>query len=99
MEMMIGFPALVLLLTGGEMLPSSSRWNFGAFTKPIYVVSVAYSILVIIVAVVSTFSQKENHKLTDYKDAAVPSSHNLEHELHHSGHGRFFHYYGLGVGI
>lgn len=46
-----GFPALVLLLTGGEMLPSSSRWNFGAFTKPIYVVSVAYSILVIIVAV------------------------------------------------
>ncbi|KAJ4129601.1 hypothetical protein NW754_003883 [Fusarium falciforme] len=45
-----GFPALVLLVTDGKLLPSNSRWNYGIFTKPIYVVSVGYSILVVIVS-------------------------------------------------
>ncbi|KAL4902152.1 amino acid/polyamine transporter I [Aspergillus multicolor] len=46
----LAFPALTLLLTGGELLPSSSRWNFGIWTKPIYLMTVGYSLLVALVA-------------------------------------------------
>lgn len=44
---------MVLLVTRGELLPKSDRWNFGVFSIPIYVVSVAYSALVTIVCFVS----------------------------------------------
>lgn len=48
-----GAPAMVLLVTNGEHLPKSDRWNFGIFSIPIYIVSVAYSALVTIVCFVS----------------------------------------------
>lgn len=48
-----GAPAMILLITKGELLPKSDRWNFGIFSIPIYVVSVAYSALVTIVCFVS----------------------------------------------
>lgn len=44
---------MVLLVTNGELLPKSDRWNFGIFSIPIYIVSVAYSALVTIVCFVS----------------------------------------------
>lgn len=44
---------MVLLVTRGELLPKSDQWNFGVFSIPIYVVSVAYSALVTIVCFVS----------------------------------------------
>lgn len=44
---------MVLLVTNGEHLPKSDRWNFGIFSIPIYIVSVAYSALVTIVCFVS----------------------------------------------
>ncbi|KAM6506661.1 hypothetical protein FSOLCH5_013636 [Fusarium solani] len=47
---MLGFPALVLLVTDGKLLPANNHWNYGVFSKPIYVVSVGYSILVVIVS-------------------------------------------------
>lgn len=43
---------MVLLITQGDNLPKSDRWNFGIFSIPIYVVSVAYSALVTIVCFV-----------------------------------------------
>lgn len=49
-----GSPALIMLITGGSTLPESQSWNFGFFTIPIYVASVAYSILVVVVALVCT---------------------------------------------
>ncbi|KAK9238964.1 choline transport protein [Lipomyces kononenkoae] len=45
-----GFPALVLLSTNGKLLPKSDRWNYGIWTVPIYVVSIGYTLLVVIVA-------------------------------------------------
>ncbi|KAK9371393.1 choline transport protein [Lipomyces kononenkoae] len=45
-----GFPALILLITRGKLLPENDRWNFGIWSVPIYVTSVGYSILVVIVA-------------------------------------------------
>lgn len=44
---------MVLLITNGELLPKSDRWNFGIFSTPIYVVSVFYSALVTVVCFVS----------------------------------------------
>lgn len=49
-----GTPALIMLITGGSTLPASNNWNFGFLTKPIYVVAVLYSVLVVIVALVRT---------------------------------------------
>ncbi|KEZ46730.1 hypothetical protein SAPIO_CDS0006 [Scedosporium apiospermum] len=45
-----GFPALILLLTSGRTLPAKKEWNFGVWSKPIYIVSVLYCALVFIVA-------------------------------------------------
>ncbi|KAH6712496.1 amino acid/polyamine transporter I [Leptodontidium sp. MPI-SDFR-AT-0119] len=45
-----GFPALMLLITGGKTLPESDRWNFGIWGPPIYAISIFYSVLVVIVA-------------------------------------------------
>lgn len=56
---MLGFPALILLVTDGKWLPANSHWNYGVFTKPIYVISVGYSILVVIVSAVSGFLKSD----------------------------------------
>ncbi|CRG89732.1 Choline transport protein [Talaromyces islandicus] len=45
-----GFPALILLITDGSLLPKSDQWNLGIWKRPIYMVSVGYSILVVIVS-------------------------------------------------
>ncbi|KAH6896037.1 amino acid/polyamine transporter I [Thelonectria olida] len=45
-----GFPALVLLLTRGSSLPPSRRWNFGVWGDLVYMVTVVYVVLVVIVA-------------------------------------------------
>lgn len=47
-----GCPALIILLTNGSTLPESPNWNFGRWSRPIYTVSVLYSTLVAMVALV-----------------------------------------------
>lgn len=69
---MLGFPALILLVTDGKLLPANSHWNYGVFTKPIYVISVGYSILVVIVSAVSAFLRSEAANLQDIQ---LPQSH------------------------
>ncbi|GAM36589.1 hypothetical protein TCE0_018f05789 [Talaromyces pinophilus] len=44
------FPSLVLLVTRGKLLPENDRWDFGIWNIPIYLVSIGYSILVVIVS-------------------------------------------------
>lgn len=50
---LLGFPSLVLLVTKGKLLPENDRWDFGIWNIPIYLVSIGYSILVVIVSFVS----------------------------------------------
>ncbi|KAI9928663.1 hypothetical protein ASPWEDRAFT_168636 [Aspergillus wentii DTO 134E9] len=45
-----GFPATILLATKSNLLPTINRWNFRIFSKPIYIISVGYCVLVVIVA-------------------------------------------------
>ncbi|KAE8327938.1 amino acid/polyamine transporter I [Aspergillus sergii] len=54
-----GSPAAVLLFTRGDLLPNSNRWNLGICATPIYLVSVGYSILVVIVSMIP-----QTHPLT-----------------------------------
>ncbi|PYH77017.1 hypothetical protein BO82DRAFT_406628 [Aspergillus uvarum CBS 121591] len=37
-----GSPALILLITGGQLLPACDRWNFGVWSTPIYLISVLH---------------------------------------------------------
>jgi choline transport protein len=69
---MLGFPALVLLVTDGKLLPANNHWNYGVFSKPIYVVSVGYSILVVIVSAVCASLRS---KATNSQDTQLPQSH------------------------
>ncbi|KAE8343714.1 hypothetical protein BDV24DRAFT_149334 [Aspergillus arachidicola] len=46
-----GSPALILLITGGQLLPECDRWNFGIWSTPIYLISALYSVLVVVVSI------------------------------------------------
>ncbi|KAG7409202.1 Choline transport protein [Fusarium oxysporum f. sp. rapae] len=45
-----GFPALMLLLTNRSLLPSSPSWNFDTWSNTVYVVTILYCVIVVIVA-------------------------------------------------
>ncbi|KAH7009659.1 amino acid/polyamine transporter I [Ilyonectria destructans] len=47
-----GSPALILLITRKKSLPEGVQWDFGIWSDLIYTVSVAYAILVVIVALI-----------------------------------------------
>lgn len=85
---------MVLLITRGELLPESDRWNFGIFSVPIYVVSVAYSVLVTIVCFVSGAAEALNASLKTNNfvpDSTIIPDNKSHHELYDLGHERFWH--------
>jgi choline transport protein len=75
MILSFGCPALIMLLTGGSTLPMSGAWNFGRLSKPIYIISVLYSALVVLVALVSTVFTLFWRCFTDLNILQIPQVH------------------------
>ncbi|KAL3455343.1 amino acid/polyamine transporter I [Aspergillus heterothallicus] len=48
----LAFPALTLLFTRERLLPTSRHWSLGVFSVPMYLISVGYALLVVVVAMI-----------------------------------------------
>lgn len=109
---LLGFPSLVLLVTKGKLLPENDRWDFGIWNIPIYLVSIGYSILVVIVSFVShdsfynliewgqSYTENETNKMFHFFiDSPVLSCDSGEYELHCDRHERVCYRHEFGMGL
>lgn len=91
---------MILLVTRKKSLPEGVRWDFGIWSDLIYIVSVAYAILVVIVALVSPSWLSVYPIITNNStDSAGAPCYSIDYELYGLDYGMLYDHDGSGMDL
>lgn len=98
--MLPGSPASILLVTRKKSLPEGVWWDFGIWSDLIYAASVAYAILVVMVALVSPFCiSVDPIKTNNSTDSAGAPCNSFDYEPYGLDYGMFYDHDGSGMDL